>query len=292
MPALRDHLAALAAAPLALWGPACILNTSCVAAGTPIATPLGWIPIESLRPGDPIYAVDLAAGRLVATVVASTRRAERECLALHALGRDLLLTPDHPVYAPELAGYVDAGRVALGQITQLLVVADPRPGARPEVVPAGPPRLDVGVRPVFDLGVACEHHNFIAAGVVVHNKSPDCEATPSFCSGTTDAATDTGSSSGSTAATTTTAATATATTAESTTAETTTDETTDADPVHFPCGETICLIATEYCVLEASSCAPIPDVCLVDRTCECLLANTSAPTCNLSPEGGLVTNLP
>src|SRR5687768_61594 len=86
-------LAHLAATPLLLWTGACMSTDSCVAAGSRVATPDGWVMIDALRPGDPIYAVDIADGTLVPTVVTAVRRSHRECVALvGAHGQRLRLT--------------------------------------------------------------------------------------------------------------------------------------------------------------------------------------------------------
>src|SRR5690606_6824300 len=110
----------LVATPLVLWT-GCGEGKSgdsdsvpkCVAAGTMVATPHGWVAIEALQIGDPIFAVDLDRGTLVSTEVVSLRHGRRECLALVVDdGRELVATPDHPVHVPEVGGYVEAGRVA------------------------------------------------------------------------------------------------------------------------------------------------------------------------------------
>lgn len=231
---------ALAAAPLVLWTTGCILDTSCVAAGTPVATPDGWRPIEALRPGDPIYAVDVATGALVPALVAHTRSATRECVAIvDDRGAELLVTADHPVYAVDHAAFVDAGHFVLGRARTLLVIDDLAPERRATPRPAGPGRTFAGVHEVLDLGVTGDHPTFIAGGVVVHNKTVDCKATPSFCSGTaTDTAADTTTgttdTTTSTATSTTDAATTDTTGGTSTTTTTTATTTGAVDPQGEP----------------------------------------------------------
>ena len=73
----------------------------CLARGTMIATPEGDVAVESLRPGDPVWSVDLAGQRVRAVVarVGSTRvPAGHEVVRLVlADGRAVRVSPGHPV---------------------------------------------------------------------------------------------------------------------------------------------------------------------------------------------------
>lgn len=144
----------------ALAGSAC----SCVAAGTRIRTPKGDVPVESLRVGDPIFSMDPDSGELESTTVTMIRSAERECLRLRLTRTELVCTPDHPIYAADARTYLPASAFVEGAAV-VLKTAD------------GDVRLVgveawAGVRRVFDIGVASSHHNYLAADVLVHNKSP------------------------------------------------------------------------------------------------------------------------
>ena len=73
----------------------------CLARGTMIATPAGDVTVESLRPGDPVWSVDLA-GRRVRAVIAQVGStpvpAGHEVVRLVlADGRAVLVSPGHPV---------------------------------------------------------------------------------------------------------------------------------------------------------------------------------------------------
>ena len=302
-------LAHLAATPLLLWTGACQMTDSCVAAGSRVATPDGWLAIELFQPGDAIYAVDVATGALVATVVAAVRRGQRECVALvGAGGQRLCLTPDHPVYAPEHAGFVVAGRFVLGQTTRVLTVAEPGPEARVEVTELGVCSTYAGVHSVFDLSVAGAHPTFIAEGFVVHNKSYD-PSSPSTVTGeapSTDSAStssgegpDTGST-GTTGAPTTSG---TSTGAAEDTSDTSAGATEgssdtsagDTEGALFPCGEASCLVADEYCEVRYPgdrgatmyACVAIPAACQPQPDCPCLDAQGVDGECFETPEGGL-----
>ena len=296
-------LAHLAATPLLLWSGACSTTDSCIAAGSRIATPEGWLAIELLQPGDSIYAVDVANGALVATVVSLVRRSQRECVALvGAGGRRLSLTPDHPVYAPGHVGFVVAGRFVLGQVTRVLTVAEPGPEARAEVTELGACSTYAGVHSVFDLGVAGAHPTFIAEGFVVHNKSFDPSGTSSISGDdgppTTGGGSSSGSSSGDSSGSESTGTTGAPTTSGTSTggAESSSGSTAgDTEGALFPCGDASCLVADEYCeVLHPGdrgetiySCLAIPGACQPQPDCTCLNAQGISGECAETPEGGL-----
>lgn len=320
-----DCLLLLFATPLVLWtgcGDDKSTGTSvtaCVAAGTLVATPRGWVAIEALQVGDPIFAVDLERGALVSTEVVSLRLARRECLALVADdGRELVVTPDHPVHVPEVGGFVAAGRVALRQAASLTLVDGEPAEARVRRHAVGEHRLYAGVHDVIDVGVASEHHNFIAGGFVVHNKSTTCP--PGSCQGstsTTDSGTTTGGESesgtgtgtfGPTTSTTgsstePTTGSGTETTGSSSTGSSTdaTTGTTTGGPATFPCGEEVdCLLDGEYCEIFhpgqpegmiTHTCVPLPEACLDMPDCTCLDEQGVFGSCMPGPEGGLTVSI-
>ncbi len=148
-------------------------DDSCVADGALVSTPQGLRAIESLRVGDLVWAVDLRTGERIPTPITKIRTATRECLALQLGERALQCTPDHPVYSATSKTFVPAIAFLQGEAREVLVVDDQ--GSRVEPVQAV--RTDVGLRRVFDLTVASEHHNFVANGVLVHNKSEACYVT-------------------------------------------------------------------------------------------------------------------
>jgi hypothetical protein len=289
-------LAHLAATPLLLWSGACRMTDSCIAAGSRVATPDGWLAIELLQPGDSIYAVDVATGALVATVVTLVRSSQRECVALvGAGGQRLCLTPDHPVYAPGHAGFVVAGRFVLGQATRVLIVAEPGLEGRAEVSELGLCSTYAGVHRVFDLSVAGAHPTFIAEGFVVHNKSYDPSSTSSISGAESPPTTEGDSSSGDSSGTESTGApttSGTSTGAEESSSGTSGGETGGA---LFPCGAESCVVADEYCEVlypgdrgeTMYSCLAIPAACQPEPDCACLDAQGISGECSETPEGAL-----
>ena len=141
--------------------------TSCVARGARVRTPNGRRRIEDLAVGDWVLSLDPETGELVPGPITAIRSARREVMLLSAAGHDLRVTTDHPLYCPDEKRYAPAGDWALGQRTALLCLVEDAP----TVVSVD--RVDVagGIAEVFDLTVDTPLHNFLADGVLVHNKS-------------------------------------------------------------------------------------------------------------------------
>ncbi|MBZ5709931.1 Hint domain-containing protein [Nannocystis pusilla] len=129
-------------------------------------TPRGEVPVGALGVGDRVWSIDVATGRRIEATVLQVRRATRECMALHWRDGALICTPDHPVYAPETGDYRPAGGWTPAR--GLLLATDE--GVRTVAVTAI--EVYAGLHEVVDLTLDVEPHNFVAAGVVVHNKSP------------------------------------------------------------------------------------------------------------------------
>lgn len=90
--------------------PACPI---CLARGTLVATPGGDVPVEALRPGDPVWTAD-ASGRRIAAVVletGSTPVPPTHLLVRLVLadGRVLEASPGHPLADGRLVGSLQAG---------------------------------------------------------------------------------------------------------------------------------------------------------------------------------------
>ena len=139
----------------------------CLAEGTIVDTPDGPRAIEALVVGAPVFSVDVESGRRVATIVTAIRSAERECLALIVDEQTrLLATPDHPIYRPASRTYAPAGDFATKESRDVLRTA----GESFAVATVEHVETYVGVHRVFDITVESPHHNFVANGIVVHNK--------------------------------------------------------------------------------------------------------------------------
>jgi hypothetical protein len=100
----------------------------CLARGTLIDTPLGAVPVERLREGAPVWTPD-ATGRRIAGVVAATGRAGVPPwhVVIHLVlddGRELHVSPGHPLADGRLVGSVRPGDLVEGRV---VLRADPVP---------------------------------------------------------------------------------------------------------------------------------------------------------------------
>jgi hypothetical protein len=147
---------------------------TCFAAGTPIATPSGDVPIDRLNVGDLVLAYDEVTRAVVPRPVVRTfAHADQQPGHLRLEdGRVLEVTDNHPVYLPERGTYADAGTVA--NETRLLVLNGTTTTSG--IADGFLPDPSVSLQTVYNIEVA-EHHNYFAGSVLVHNKSggaPPC----------------------------------------------------------------------------------------------------------------------
>jgi len=149
----------LGAAVLLLLGILVLLPSfSCLSEGTLIETPAGPRPIETLRVGDAVLGLAPDGGLGVSRVTAVRRGFATWWRTVSLEDTRLELTAAHPVAA------ADGWRRALN-----LEVGD-RIRTTRGFLSVRTAETHIGWRTVYDLSVE-PHQNFIAAGVVVHNKS-------------------------------------------------------------------------------------------------------------------------
>jgi hypothetical protein len=139
-------------------------ETACFAAGTRVATPEGDRDIEAMRPGDALYTWDPSSGRVaVGRVDRVKRRVDRPVGTLRFDdGTAIEATANHPFYSVAMAAFVEAGKLAPGDRVLRLDRGALREARLVAVTPFE------RVTDVFDLSVS-PHHDFFAAGVLVHN---------------------------------------------------------------------------------------------------------------------------
>ncbi len=142
-------------------------TSSCVARGSRVLTPDGWRPIEDLAIGDLVYSVDEDTGERIATPVVAIKSSMREVGCVDVAGISLRMTSDHPVYCPVDQVYAPAGDWFLGKRTELAITSDA--GLDRRAVERATTYVEV--TEVFDITVEHELHNFVAEGILVHNKS-------------------------------------------------------------------------------------------------------------------------
>ena len=142
----------------------------CIARGTLVWTPRGKRPIEDLIEQDVVWCIDPVTGEKVASPIIAIKRATHEVMRLSGAGFTLACTTDHPLYDPLAKIWAPAGDWVLEKRSSLLLVPDD--GAQPRPVEVSSRDVFAGLSEVIDLTVMHELHNFVAAGVLVHNKSP------------------------------------------------------------------------------------------------------------------------
>jgi hypothetical protein len=140
----------------------------CVARATLVSTPRGPRRIEELHAQESVWCVDPLSGERVASAIVAIERAKREVMRLDGDGFSLRCTTDHPIYDPVAQRWAPAGDWALGHRSEILFIQDED---APRVVQVSSCVVSDGLDEVIDLTVEHALHNFIAAGVLVHNKS-------------------------------------------------------------------------------------------------------------------------
>ena len=140
-------------------------NDSCFEERTLVRTPEGLAPIGELRVGDVVVSIDPSTGVESTTHVARISHAWAWCEKLVIDGRSVWLTEEHPLYSPELSEFRSAESWLTGELHLTLSEGGDR------VATAGGGWLDQRPCRVVDLTVDAEPHTFVAAGIVVHNKS-------------------------------------------------------------------------------------------------------------------------
>ncbi|MCR9143933.1 MAG: TIGR04388 family protein [bacterium] len=142
----------------------CKTCETCVVAGTPILTPSGDRPIESLRVGDTVIAYDTDAGKTV----------ERKITQLHRditiewydvrVGADTLtVTDNHPFWLPEIGEWVPARELKVGTVLQS------KDGTAARISQISIRKLRQS-EPIYNVEVEGEHNYFAGKGaLLVHN---------------------------------------------------------------------------------------------------------------------------
>lgn len=153
-----------------------LIEVACYAAGTRLATPAGEVPVEALRVGDGVLALDEGAwvARRVRWIGRATIDPERHpqperaapirigahAIAPHVPRRDLLVSPDHAIFldgalvqAQALLNGATITQVFLPRVTYLHVELDRHAVLLAEGLPAES-YLDTGNRTLFAGGAA------------------------------------------------------------------------------------------------------------------------------------------
>jgi len=152
-----------------VWNPPDVaaVNPGCFVAGTPVDTPQGPVPIETIQTGTEVYSYDAHRVLRTTSVVEgfSTRESEIFLLTLEN-GTFLEVTGGHPFYKPSLLRYVFAQDLEAGD--ELLYIHPETD--RTERIGVVSIERTGRTQTVYNLEVAV-HHNYFVRGVLVHNAS-------------------------------------------------------------------------------------------------------------------------
>jgi len=162
----KRKLGALATAVLLLSG--CGPPVMCIVEGTRLETPQGPTAVQDLEIGDLVYSANPTSGELQVGRIARIRSGWRRIALLETdRGERIRLTPGHPVLADWGGGYEPVSDLSSPGRSHVAVLHDGQ-GTRSEARV----RTAAGWRRVYDLTVDSQFRNFIAGGVVLHNKLP------------------------------------------------------------------------------------------------------------------------
>ena len=150
--------------PTAPWKPAGA-NTGggggCVPYGTLIETPAGSRLVELIHPGDEVTSLRLGiAGQRANARVVSIKTGRADCCI--QLGQGWIVTGSQPVRTAD--GWREASALRSGDRVM---------NGCGEFVTIEPPKIIHAYFEVFDLAIDDPSHNYIANGLLCHNKYPD-----------------------------------------------------------------------------------------------------------------------
>lgn len=147
----------------------------CVSGDTPILTPSGNIPAEKLNIGNEIFSYDLTRNILIPAKIADIRRGYDRCIRFGIYsGARLRVTVDHLIFSPETGNYERALKWQSAELSIFYAIGEGMPKT-PIVTPLG---IDLKKVEVFDITVDSPFGNFIANGILMHNKTPPIYPTP------------------------------------------------------------------------------------------------------------------
>ena len=135
---------------------------NCFVAGTAVLTSIGAKSIETVQPGDLVWAWDEDTGDVSLKKVVETYVNETdELVHIWADGEEIVATPSHPFYSP-VKGWTDAVRLRAGDV---LVLVN---GEYVVVERVQHEFLESPVT-VYNFQVEDYHTYYVASGVLVHN---------------------------------------------------------------------------------------------------------------------------
>lgn len=133
----------------------------CFVAGTKVSTPSGDIPIEMLKAGDRVFSLNEKTGLVVPTTIKKVLHHKKRPLTMLKINNRIVTTQHHPLLSNGV--WTKAKDLKLGDV---LTGADNKPIPITEIVPVKTNE------PVYNIEILDEHKNYLANGIVSHNKCP------------------------------------------------------------------------------------------------------------------------
>ena len=141
-----------------------MMPAGCFVEGTLVATESGQEEIETICPGDLVWAKDPLTGEMTLKQVLKTYvRASEELIHIHVNGEEIITTPEHPFYHP-IKGWTNAVHLRAGDILVL------RNGEYVVIEQVAHEILESPVK-VYNFEVEDFHTYYVSSSeVLVHNK--------------------------------------------------------------------------------------------------------------------------
>lgn len=147
----------------------------CVSGDTTILTPEGYIPVKSLKVGEYVMSYAFDQNVLSPARITGIRQGFGKCIQFRSdSGHTLKVTADHPVYSPETITYRKASSWQFDGLSKVYIVEQ----NKLKTAIASIAKIDSKEIRVFDVTVDSPFNNFIANGILVHNKTPPIYPTP------------------------------------------------------------------------------------------------------------------
>jgi hypothetical protein len=130
---------------------------------------------EKLNIGDEIYSYDFSQGRLIPAKIVNIRKGNERCVRFYVnSGSSLEVSIEHPIYSPETGTYEKALRWQSTELSEFYTFSQEKPTT------AILTSMEISREKiaVYDITVDSPFGNFIANGILVHNKTPPIYPTP------------------------------------------------------------------------------------------------------------------
>ncbi len=153
----------------------CETGPTCVSGDATILTKDGYVPVKSLKVGDYVMSYAFGQNILLQARIVGIKQGFGKCIQFRSdSGHTLKVTADHLVYSPETKTYKKASSWQFDGLSKVYIIEQ----NKLKIAIATISKIDSKEIRVFDITVDSPFSNFIANGILVHNKTPPLNATP------------------------------------------------------------------------------------------------------------------